>query len=118
MKKGTFESKDRLITVRPSFFEKVHVAVPEGVNGYALAKNRLLFLVDLPHLIAISHGTVQITSKEAQDMITKLDLLSRNKWWRALAGHGMDLIETLITMGAGYGFLRLVEIFLTHAFGH
>ena len=118
IKKGTFESKERVITVRPSLFEKVHIAVPTAVDGYSLGKNRLLFLCDLKTMIAVPRGKLEITQKQLDDIVTKLDLLSRNKFWRFLGGRAMDIIEMLITLFAGYGMFRLAEVFLVNAFGH
>lgn len=116
VKKGTYETKERMITVRPSLFEKVSIAVPAGVEGYALPRTKVLFLVDLQHLVAINKGGVVMDEKTAMEVMTKLDLLSRNKWWRFLGGRAMDMIEMLITMGAGYGFLRLVEVLIVNVF--
>lgn len=117
IRKGTYDTHDRIITVRPTLLEKAYVSVPQSVEGYALGKNRLLFLVDLKNLVAVSRGSVVITAKEVQDMMDKLEALAHNKYWKFLSGKAMDIVEMLIMMGAGYGFLRLAEFFIVNAFG-
>lgn len=114
-KKGSYETTNKIITVRPSLFEKISVAVPEGIKAYGYKKDKLLFLIDVKHLLAVSWeqcfaGT--ISEKTLQDFASKFGLMSRDKTWKFLGARGMDIVEMLITMGAGYGFFRLVEVML------
>ena len=112
IKSGKWDIEKSLIDCRPSLFEKICIAVPKGVEGVPFKKNRVAFLVDAKHLLCVRFGGVDVSCEEIKEIATKLELYSRNKFWRFLGGRAMDIVELLITMCAGYGVLRWLEYFI------
>lgn len=116
VKGGKFDLEDGIIYY--GFRGRKTAVIPFDVKGVPYKRNRLLFAVDVAKSMAVSVGEgVEIDSAEVDKMQSKLDLLMRNKFWRFVGGRYMGLVETVIMLGAGYGFLRLVELLITRMFG-
>ena len=102
-----------LIECRVGWREKVTLNKPKEVHGISfkpfLKKERLAYFVDMKNLTAVPLGSVDLQDKEFK---TKMEVLSRDKFWKFLGGRGLDLIEYLIVMGCGYGVLRWLEYFI------
>lgn len=61
--------------------------------------------------------TLSIVEKTDVDAHIKLNLLSKKEFWKQVAEKiKLSLVETLIYLGAGYGFLRLAEYIVTAIF--
>lgn len=112
LKKGVLNSEKRLIQIRLGLTEKVGVLVPDGVEGVPMKRGgRVFFLVDLKKLVAVPCGDVIINDEKLK---VKIEILLRTQYWKYLANKSMDVVTILITMGAGYGFLRFAEYFLSN----
>lgn len=117
IKKGKYDMVDRVGSVRMSLRNTASFVIPSDVNPEPFGK-RALFFVDVEKWMAVPLGAIKgLTERDLMDIKTKLELLGRNKFWRFLGGRSMDLMELLITLGAGYGFFRLVEVLIMSMFG-
>lgn len=117
VKKGSYTVNTvggKVIEVQLGFRKKLNAVVPEGVSGVPFKRNRLLWLVDAEKREAVKVGkTLDIVDGKVEGM---LSLMLRDKFWKFVGSKALDWIELLITLGAGYGFFRLVEILIMEAF--
>lgn len=93
------------------------VPVPLGVRPYPFKRGRgiaLLFLVDTANKVGCNHGQC-IGDIDAQ-LRSKITSLCDNWFYKSMGKRKMDIVELLITLGAGYGFFRFAEYFLTSLF--
>lgn len=115
IRKGWLDTDIKAVECRTRFFgDRIMCLVPDGVVPFKY-KKRYLFFADPAKKVCVPLGAVIINL--GADFEAKIDLYMRNKFWKFLSTRGFDLVETLIMFGAGYGFLRLVEVFITQAFG-
>jgi len=113
IKKAKISPDMGLIECRVGWREKISIIVPDGVKGEPFRKNKLIFLVDVKSLMAKNWGEfASVPQVELNEIKSKLNLIAQGKFWRFVGGRGLDLVETLVLLGAGYGFLRLVEDFI------
>jgi len=112
VKGAKLDELTNLIECRVGWREKITINKPEGLDGIPFKRGRLAYFVDVPNLTCVPMGSVNLNDKEFK---TKMEVLSRDKFWKFLGGRGIDLIEYLIIMGAGYGVLRWLEYFVQTA---
>lgn len=102
-----------LIECRVGWREKVTLNKPKAVDGIPFKRRggtRMAYFVDMSTLSCVPLGSVDLVDSEFK---TKMEVLSRDKFWKFLGGRGLDLIEYLIVMGCGYGVLRWLEYFIS-----
>lgn len=119
IKKADVASEDRVIYVnvggkvknrKPSSFY-----IPKGVEGVPY-KKMMKYYCDVKTGFAIGLGKVVIDNKDINEIKADLVLIARKVFWKYVGGRAMTLTETLLCLGAGYGFLRLCEFFIITAF--
>lgn len=113
IKKAKLDDTTNLIECRVGWREKVTINKPMFVHGIPFKKrggNRLTYFVDMEQLTCVPLGSVDLVDGEFK---TKMELLTRDKFWKFLGGRGLDLVEYLIVMGCGYGVLRWLEYFIS-----
>lgn len=112
VKKGKLDDTTNLIECRVGWREKVTVNKPNNVSGIPYKKGhatRMAYFVDMATLTCVPLGSVDLLDDEFK---TKMEVISRDKFWKFLGGRGLDLVEYLIVMGCGYGVLRWLEYFI------
>ena len=118
VKGAKLDDTSGLIECRVGWREKVTLNKPADVKGISykpmFKKERLAYFVDMATLSCVPLGSVDLLDKEFK---TKMEVLSRDKFWKFLGGRGLDLIEYLIVMGCGYGVLRWLEYFIGTTMG-
>lgn len=104
----------KVLEVRLGFRKRLSAVIREGVKGVPFKRNRLLWLVDVEKREAIKVGESEgVVDGKVDGM---LSLMLRDKFWKFIGSRAFDWFEMLIMLGAGYGFFRLVEIFLSGLF--
>lgn len=112
VKGGKLDDSTDLIECRVGWRERIMINKPKDVDGLPFKRGRLAYFVDMKNLSCVPLGSVDLQDTEFK---TKMDVLSRDKFWKFLGGRGLDLIEYLIVMGCGYGVLRWLEYFVQTA---
>lgn len=119
IRRGVVDLDTRLIECRAKrFAKKENIVIPDNVRPLPYSKGfqkGVMYLVNMKEGFAVNYGSTEGIIDP--DVRAKIDLILRDRFWRFVGGRSLGLVETLIMFGAGYGFLRLLEIFLTNAFG-
>lgn len=112
IRKGSLDLDIHAVDCRPGFLRERQVfTVPEGVGPYPYKKKNMLYFVDVVNKVCVGLGST--TGVISADNEAKVDLYSRNKFWRFVGGRALGIIEMLIYLAAGYGAFKLVEILIT-----
>jgi hypothetical protein len=115
IRKASLDLDIRAIKFKTWFLgERQMFVVPDGVEPYPYKKKNLLYFADPVKKVCVGLGGV--TGEVSAQLEAKLKLYSRNKFWQFVGGRALGLMETLIYLGAGYGFLRFAEYVLTSIF--
>ena len=92
----------------------IDFVIPKEVSpvpfGFGRGRKSSLYFCDLDKLTCFNMGAV--TGGLSEEDKSLLRLLGRDKVWQFMGGRGLALLEYLLIMGAGYGFLRLVEVLI------
>lgn len=122
--KARYDADTRIVAFRKGFnIPHIYASpseacpVPLGVKPYPFKKRRgmgLVFLVDLDKMVCCNHGeTMGVISETLR---SKIQMLVDTWFFKIMGKRRLDLVELLITLGAGYGFFRFAEYILTTLF--
>lgn len=104
----------------PIEMEKGRGTMPLWIVNEKTSQALTLLTVTKGAILKTGEETDAITVKEETDnqAHTKMNLLIKREFWKQVAQKlKLGTFETLIYLGAGYGFVRILEFFIVNAFG-
>jgi hypothetical protein len=98
-----------------AFNQKTHFKL---LNSQHAVSRKRTYYVSVNSAKGVSYDPTTDSGENDDDIKLAVEVGSQKRYWKAMGGRGLDTIELLIAMGAGYGLLRWLEQFIYNLYGN
>lgn len=112
--RGRFDEKSLTGTYRTSLFgSRLDFLILSRADIQPFGRKRVIYLDDSSGCSYLPGSHVVV---DAGNVAQRVEHAAQNKLWKHIGGHDLSTMEMLIYLGAGYGFFRWLEYFITTVF--